>query len=93
MNEHDNFLKQYLRLTAREGDTILFQPPSWFLCDATPDPAGFVAGTLVSWDMNTVTLHICGSKRCCQGITIPFSWVRGFPLHLSRAAGRDPASH
>jgi hypothetical protein len=63
MNEQDDFLQQYLLSAAREGDTILFEPPSWFLCDAAPGRAGFVAGTLVSWDMFTVILRVSNRKQ------------------------------
>jgi hypothetical protein len=91
MNQHDDFLKHYLLATARQGDTILFEPPSWFLCAAAPNPAGFVVGTLVSWNMTLVTLQIPISTRGWQWITIPSSWVSGFPLRLSCTAGSAAA--
>jgi hypothetical protein len=66
MNEHADFLNQYLRARAREGDSILFEPPSWFLSAAAPEPAGYVAGTLVRWDMFMVILRVSSSKQGYQ---------------------------
>jgi hypothetical protein len=66
MNQYADFLNKYLHSTARAGDTILFEPSAYFLCDAIPSSAGFIAGTLVGWDMITVTLHIPSSKTGCQ---------------------------
>jgi hypothetical protein len=66
MNQYADFLNKYLHSTARAGDTILFEPATYFLCDAAPSPAGFITGSLVSWDMHAVMLQIPGSKQGCQ---------------------------
>jgi hypothetical protein len=66
MNEHDRFLNQYLLARAREGDTILFQPPSGFRCAAVPGPAGLVAGTLVRWNRMALTLHVLSNIQGYQ---------------------------
>jgi hypothetical protein len=89
MNQHADFLHLYLLSTAKEGGTLLFQPPSWFRCNAAPSAAGFVAGTLVRWNMIAVTLCVHSSKRGYQCIIIPSSWVRGFPLHLSTPCSKE----
>jgi Asp-tRNA(Asn)/Glu-tRNA(Gln) amidotransferase A subunit family amidase len=89
MIQNEGFLQQYLLSAAREGDIILFQPPPWSPCAVAAGPTGLVAGTLVSWDMILVTLHVPSSKRGCQRIMLPSCWVRGFPLRLSLASKRD----
>ena len=93
MNEHVDLLNQYLRSTARVGDMILFEPPSCPLYNGASSPTGLVAGTLVSWNMITLTLKIPGSNKGWQWLIIPSSWVRGFPIHLSRPAEGNPAGN
>jgi hypothetical protein len=93
MTHSEDFLQQYLFSAAREGDTILFRPPPWSPCNVAAGPAGLVAGTLVSWDMILVTLHVPSSKGGGQRIMLPCCWVSGFPLRLSLASRRDSAGN